>query len=38
LPCEHERELRLREEQLHALEDRLNREQEALESREEMVN
>jgi hypothetical protein len=31
-------ELRLREEQLHALEDWLNREREALESREEMVN
>jgi hypothetical protein len=36
--CDHERELRLREEQLHALEDRLNREWEAVKSREEMVN
>jgi uncharacterized protein (DUF3084 family) len=36
--CDGERELRRREEQLHALEDRLNREREALESREEMVN
>jgi hypothetical protein len=35
---DHERELRLQEEQLLALEDWLNREREALESREEMVN
>jgi hypothetical protein len=35
---ERERELCLREEQLHALEDRLNREREALESREAMVS
>jgi acetolactate synthase regulatory subunit len=35
---ERERGLRLREEQLHALEDRLNREREALESREAMVS
>jgi F0F1-type ATP synthase membrane subunit b/b' len=35
---DHERELRLQEEQLLTLEDWLNREREALESREEMVN
>jgi chromosome segregation ATPase len=35
---ERKRELRLQEKQLHALEDRLTREWEALESREEMVN
>jgi hypothetical protein len=33
-----ERELHLREEQLHALEDRLTREREAFKSREEMVS
>jgi chromosome segregation ATPase len=36
--CERERGLYLREEQLHALEDRLNREREALESREAMAS
>jgi hypothetical protein len=36
--CHCKQELRLWEEQLSALEDRLNREREALESREEMVN
>jgi hypothetical protein len=36
--CDRERELRLREKQLFALEDRLNRERGALDSAEEVVN